>query len=221
MRETCNIPGVSRRTVLFAAAGAAPLLALTGGQAQAKIARRLRSIIRLRRRTTTSATAAISSSPPIAARQSTATSRRLAGALCGSRRPPPEATRPESRVDGAPRKLTPRTTGSNPATYRDAALRRGSLRREGNRRELPKRGRKPMKSWACANSCGPQKSRPPATAIVGADPNSHARTWRDASAHLGCYRRALCQAPTMRALYATLRFPRHQCGAREAFFLSA
>jgi hypothetical protein len=38
MRETCNISGVSRRTVLFAAAGAAPLIALTGGQAQAKIA---------------------------------------------------------------------------------------------------------------------------------------------------------------------------------------
>jgi hypothetical protein len=38
MRETCNTSGVSRRTVLFAAAGAAPLLALTGGQAQAKIA---------------------------------------------------------------------------------------------------------------------------------------------------------------------------------------
>ena len=38
MRETCNTSCVSRRTVLFAAAGAAPLLALTGGQAQAKIA---------------------------------------------------------------------------------------------------------------------------------------------------------------------------------------
>ena len=38
MRETCNTAGVSRRTVLLAAAGAAPLLALTGGQAQAKIA---------------------------------------------------------------------------------------------------------------------------------------------------------------------------------------
>src|ERR1700733_15878105 len=38
MRETCNTSGVSRRTVLLAAAGAAPLLALTGGQAQAKIA---------------------------------------------------------------------------------------------------------------------------------------------------------------------------------------
>jgi hypothetical protein len=38
MRETCNTSGVSRRTVLFAAAGAAPLLALTSGQAQAKIA---------------------------------------------------------------------------------------------------------------------------------------------------------------------------------------
>jgi hypothetical protein len=34
MRETCNTSGVSRRTVLLAA----PLLALTGGQAQAKIA---------------------------------------------------------------------------------------------------------------------------------------------------------------------------------------
>jgi hypothetical protein len=38
MPETCNTSGVSRRTVLLAAAGAAPLLALTGGQAQAKIA---------------------------------------------------------------------------------------------------------------------------------------------------------------------------------------
>ena len=38
MRETCNTSGVSRRTVLLAAAGAAPLLALTGEQAQAKIA---------------------------------------------------------------------------------------------------------------------------------------------------------------------------------------
>jgi hypothetical protein len=38
MRETCNTSGVSRRTVLFAAAGAAPLLALTSGEAQAKIA---------------------------------------------------------------------------------------------------------------------------------------------------------------------------------------
>jgi hypothetical protein len=38
MRETCKTSGVSRRTVLFAAAGATPLLALTGGRAQAKIA---------------------------------------------------------------------------------------------------------------------------------------------------------------------------------------
>jgi hypothetical protein len=38
MREACNKSGFSRRTVLIAAAGAAPLLALTGGQAQAKIA---------------------------------------------------------------------------------------------------------------------------------------------------------------------------------------
>jgi hypothetical protein len=38
MRENCNKDGVSRRTVLFAAAGAAPLLTLTGGPAQAKIA---------------------------------------------------------------------------------------------------------------------------------------------------------------------------------------
>jgi hypothetical protein len=38
MSETCNTSGVNRRTVLLAAAGAAPLLALTGGQAQAKIA---------------------------------------------------------------------------------------------------------------------------------------------------------------------------------------
>ncbi len=38
MRETSNISGVSRRTVLLAAASAAPLVALTGGQAQAKIA---------------------------------------------------------------------------------------------------------------------------------------------------------------------------------------
>ena len=38
MSENCNKSGVSRRTVLFAAAGAAPLLTLTGGQAQDKIA---------------------------------------------------------------------------------------------------------------------------------------------------------------------------------------
>jgi hypothetical protein len=38
VRETCNTSGVNRRTILLAAAGAAPLLALTGGQAQAKIA---------------------------------------------------------------------------------------------------------------------------------------------------------------------------------------
>ena len=38
MRKTNEKPGVSRRTVLIAAAGAAPLLALTGGEAQAKLA---------------------------------------------------------------------------------------------------------------------------------------------------------------------------------------
>ncbi len=38
MRETNEKPGVSRRTVLIAAAGAAPLLALSGGEAQAKLA---------------------------------------------------------------------------------------------------------------------------------------------------------------------------------------
>jgi hypothetical protein len=38
MHETCKNSGVSRRTVLFAAAGAGPLLALTGGEAQAKLA---------------------------------------------------------------------------------------------------------------------------------------------------------------------------------------
>jgi hypothetical protein len=38
MGEIRNPSGISRRTVLFAAAGAAPLLALTSGQAQAKIA---------------------------------------------------------------------------------------------------------------------------------------------------------------------------------------
>jgi hypothetical protein len=38
MNETRRKPGVSRRTVLFAAAGAAPLIALTGGEAQAKLA---------------------------------------------------------------------------------------------------------------------------------------------------------------------------------------
>ncbi len=37
MRETCNHSVVSRRTVLISA-GAAPLLALTASQAQAKIA---------------------------------------------------------------------------------------------------------------------------------------------------------------------------------------
>ena len=38
MRETWKKSGVSRRTILFAAAGAAPLLALSGGEAQAKLA---------------------------------------------------------------------------------------------------------------------------------------------------------------------------------------
>ena len=38
MRESCSQSVVSRRTVLIAAAGAAPLLALTAGEAQAKIA---------------------------------------------------------------------------------------------------------------------------------------------------------------------------------------
>jgi hypothetical protein len=38
MRKTCNTSGVNRRTVLLAAAGAAPLIALTGGEAQAKLA---------------------------------------------------------------------------------------------------------------------------------------------------------------------------------------
>jgi hypothetical protein len=38
MGESCKNSGVNRRTVLFAAAGAAPLLALTGGEAQAKMA---------------------------------------------------------------------------------------------------------------------------------------------------------------------------------------
>lgn len=38
MGETCKNSGLSRRTVLFAAAGAAPLLTLMGGEAQAKIA---------------------------------------------------------------------------------------------------------------------------------------------------------------------------------------
>ena len=38
MRETYKTAGMSRRTVLLAAAGAAPLLALTGGEAQAKLA---------------------------------------------------------------------------------------------------------------------------------------------------------------------------------------
>jgi hypothetical protein len=38
MRETCNPSGVSRRTILFAAAGAVPLLALSAREAEAKIA---------------------------------------------------------------------------------------------------------------------------------------------------------------------------------------
>jgi hypothetical protein len=38
MGETCKNSGVNRRTVLIAAVGAAPLLALTGGPAQAKMA---------------------------------------------------------------------------------------------------------------------------------------------------------------------------------------
>jgi hypothetical protein len=38
MRETSSNSGVSRRSVLIAAAGAAPLIALTGREAQAKLA---------------------------------------------------------------------------------------------------------------------------------------------------------------------------------------
>ena len=38
MGETRNDSGLSRRTVLIAAVGAAPLLVLTGGEAQAKLA---------------------------------------------------------------------------------------------------------------------------------------------------------------------------------------
>ena len=38
MRETCNTFGPSRRTVLIAAAGAAPLLALMSSEGQAKLA---------------------------------------------------------------------------------------------------------------------------------------------------------------------------------------
>ena len=40
MREINEKPGVSRRTVLLAAAGAAPLVALASGEAQAKIAQK-------------------------------------------------------------------------------------------------------------------------------------------------------------------------------------
>jgi hypothetical protein len=40
MPETCKISGVSRRTVLFAAAGAAPFVALMGGEAQAKVSQK-------------------------------------------------------------------------------------------------------------------------------------------------------------------------------------
>jgi hypothetical protein len=38
MGEGCTKSGINRRTVLLAAAGAAPLVALASGQAQAKIA---------------------------------------------------------------------------------------------------------------------------------------------------------------------------------------
>src|SRR5271155_5681853 len=38
MGETCNKSGVNRRTVLLAAAGAAPLVALASSEAQAKLA---------------------------------------------------------------------------------------------------------------------------------------------------------------------------------------
>jgi hypothetical protein len=38
MRKSCDDSGVSRRSLLLAAAGAAPVLALTGGEAQAKMA---------------------------------------------------------------------------------------------------------------------------------------------------------------------------------------
>jgi len=40
MRKTSEKPGVSRRTVLIATAGAAPLLALSGGEAEAKLAQK-------------------------------------------------------------------------------------------------------------------------------------------------------------------------------------
>ena len=38
MRDTCKASEISRRAVLLGAAGAAPLLVMTGGSAQAKIA---------------------------------------------------------------------------------------------------------------------------------------------------------------------------------------
>lgn len=38
MGESANNSGISRRTVLLAAAGASPLITLTGGEAQAKLA---------------------------------------------------------------------------------------------------------------------------------------------------------------------------------------
>jgi len=38
MGQSCKNSGMSRRTILLAAAGAAPLIALTGGEAQAKLA---------------------------------------------------------------------------------------------------------------------------------------------------------------------------------------
>jgi hypothetical protein len=38
MGESCKNSGINRRAILLAAAGAAPLIALTGGEAQAKLA---------------------------------------------------------------------------------------------------------------------------------------------------------------------------------------
>ena len=83
MGEICSNSGVSRRSVLLAAAGrrAAPRAdrrrsAGEAGADRGQVSSRIR-------RTANSATAAIFSSPRIRARWSTATSRRPAGAVCG------------------------------------------------------------------------------------------------------------------------------------------
>ena len=85
MRETCKTSGVSRRTVLLAATGAAPLLALTGGQAHKDCAAAVK--YQATRRTGSSVTSCNSSCPQRLQDGGRRHRAQPAGALCGSRRP--------------------------------------------------------------------------------------------------------------------------------------